>query len=153
MTKIEMVSVMHASAASIWDILMDSSYVPQLFPDVIGLEVDPPGRNFVGQKFHIIGKAGRRKLDIFAETTELVTEKKVVTRNRPGGLFTFAQHMVLLEPRGAVTEVKTSFQYELSMGYLGKVFNMVILERLVSDNLKAYTSNLKEICELIPISA
>jgi hypothetical protein len=153
MTKIEMVTLMHASAASIWDVLTDSSYVPKLFPDVIGLEVDPPGRNFVGQKFHIIGRAGRRKLDIFAETIELVTEQKVLTRNRPGGLFKSAEHMVLLAPRGAFTEVKTSFKYELSLGYLGQVFNMVILERLVSDNLKAYTSNLKEICELIPLPA
>jgi hypothetical protein len=153
MTKIDMVTEMHASAAHIWDVLMDSSYVPRLFPDVVGLKVDPPGRNFVGQKFHIIGKAGIRRLDIYAETIELVDEKKVVTRNRPGGLFTFAEHRVMLEPRGASTLVKTSFQYELSMGYLGKVFNMVVLERLVSDNLKAYTRNLKEICELIPLPA
>jgi hypothetical protein len=153
MTKIQMVTIMQASTATIWDILTDSSYVPKLFPDVVGVVVDPPGRNFVGQKFHLIGRAGRRRLDIFAETIELVTEKKVLTRNRPGGLFKSAEHMVLLDPRGPNTEVKTSFQYELSMGYLGQVFNIVILERLVSDNLKAYTHNLKEICELVPIHA
>jgi hypothetical protein len=29
------------------------------------------------------------------------------------------------------------------MGYLGKVFNMIVLERLVRDNMKGYSKNLK----------
>jgi len=131
---------------------MDSSYIPKLYPDVISVEVDPPGRNIVGQKFHILGKAGKRRLEIYAETAELVNGKKVLSRNRPGGLFKSFESEILLDSKGAVTEVKTSFEYELSMGYLGKVFNMMLLERLVTDNLKAYTRNLKDICELSPLS-
>jgi uncharacterized membrane protein len=143
-----MVSEVHAPVGTVWEVLMDSSYVPKLYPDVISVEVEPPGRNAVGQKFHIVGKAGKRRLEIYAETAEIVEEKKVLSRNRPGGLFKSFESLILLDARGAVTEVKTSFEYELSMGYLGKVFNMVLLERLVMDNLKAYTRNLKDICEL-----
>ena len=38
------------------------------------------------------------------------------------------------------------------MGYLGKVFNLLLLERLVADNLRAYSRNLKDICELLPVA-
>jgi uncharacterized membrane protein len=147
-----MVSQVNAPVMAVWEVLMDSSYIPKLYPDVISVEVDPPGRNIVGQKFHILGKAGKRRLEIYAETAELVSEKKVLSRNRPGGLFKSFESEILLDSKGAVTEVKTSFEYELSMGYLGKVFNMMLLERLVMDNLKAYTRNLKDICELSPLS-
>lgn len=146
-----MAEEVNASLKTVWDVLMDSSYVPKLYPDVISVEADPPGTNVLGQKFHIVGRAGRRKLEIFAETTELVPQKKVVTRQRPGGLFKSFESVVILEANSARTAAKISFEYELSLGYLGKVFNLVLLERLVSDNLKAYTKNLKEVCELLPL--
>jgi hypothetical protein len=147
-----MVTDVHAPLKSVWGVLMESAYIPKLYPDVLTVSVEPPGLNVVGQKFHILGKAGKRKLEIFAETSELEAEKKVRTKNRPGGLFKTFESVILLEPRSFGTQVKTSFEYDLSMGYLGKVFNMVLLERLVMDNLKGYTRNLKEICELLPLS-
>jgi uncharacterized membrane protein len=146
-----MVMEIAAPVKTVWEVLMDPSYVPKLYKDVLTVEVNPPGRGTVGQKFHIVGKAGRRKLEIFAETTELVTEKRIVATNVPGGLFRSFSSLILLDAKGGATEVKTTFEYELSMGYLGKVFNMVLLERLVMDNLKSYTHNLKEICELLPL--
>ncbi len=141
----------HAPPTAVWDVLMDPDYVPKLYPDVVSVVADPPGRTSVGQKFHITGKAGKRRIEIFAESIELVTEKKAVTRNLPGGLFKSFESIVLLEARGSATSVKVTFQYELSMGYLGKVFNVLLLERLVKDNLKSYTHNLKDICELTPM--
>ena len=149
--KLQVVTEVLAPVKTIWEVLMESSFVPKLYPDVIAVVVDPPGRNVVGQKFHITGRAGRRKLEIFAETTELVTEKKVGTTNRPGGLFKSFRSEILLVPHGATTSVQTTFQYELSMGYVGKVLNMIALERLVNDNLKAYSKNLKDVCELQPL--
>jgi len=140
-----------APVGKVWDVLMDPAYVPRLYPDVIAIEVDPPGLVAVGQKAHVTGKAGRRKLEIFTETIEIVHQKKILTRNRPGGLFRSFESIVLLEAKGDRTDAKVTFQYELSMGYLGKVFNMLLLERLVKDNLKSYTRNLKEIAELMPV--
>jgi hypothetical protein len=146
-----MVTEVHSPVETVWNVLMDASYIPKLYPDVLTCTVDPPGRNKVGQKFHITGKAGRRRLEIFAETKEIVKRKKVVTTQAPGGMFKSFESEIVLDPRADVTHVLTSFEYELSMGYLGKVFNMVLLERLVTDNLKAYSKNLKEICELMPL--
>lgn len=146
-----MMTDVRAPVTNVWEVLMDSSYIPKLYPDVLTASVDPPGKNRVGQRFHIVAKAGRRKLEIFAETREVVERKKVVTRQTPGGLFASFDSTIELDPQGESTKVLTTFDYELSMGYLGKIFNMVLLERLVSDNLKAYATNLKEICELLPL--
>lgn len=146
-----MVTEVHSSTDTIWSVLMDATYIPKLYPDVLTCTVDPPGPNTVGQKFHITGKAGRRRLEIFAKTVEIVEGKRVVTTQAPGGMFKSFESEIVLDPKTGVTNVLTSFEYELSMGYLGKVFNMVLLERLVTDNLKAYSKNLKEICELMPL--
>ena len=153
MTKLQLIFDVHASSTTIWEVLMNPLYLSKLYPDVLSSEVDPPGRNFVGQKIHTIAKAGRRRVEIYGETIELVTEQRIVSRNRPGGFFKSFESIIMLRPKGTGTEVKASLEYELSMGYLGKVFNLVMLERAVMDNLAAYTRNLKEICELLPISA
>jgi carbon monoxide dehydrogenase subunit G len=145
-----MVRQVNAPVSAVWSVLMDPAYAPKLYPDVISVEQGAKGPNVVGHTFHTFMKAGKRKLEIFAETTEIVTEKKVVVSGRPGGLFESFERVVLLEPRGDRTEVRVSFKFEFSMSYLGKVLNMVVLERLVMDNLKLYAKNLKEISELLP---
>ncbi|MDA4123216.1 MAG: SRPBCC family protein [Thaumarchaeota archaeon] len=151
MTKVELVSEVFAPVKTVWNVLMEPAYVPKLYPNVITVEVDPPGRNRLGQKFHIVGRAGKRKLEIFSETVELIEEKRTVNRQLPGGLFKSFTQVVTLEDKGMGTMVRTTFEYEISMGYIGKLFNVVLLERLVTDNLKAYNSALKAICELIPL--
>src|SRR5580698_589411 len=142
MSKVQLIFQVNASGTTIWEVLMDPLYLSKLYPDVLSTEVEPPGRNFVGQKIHTIARAGRRRIEIFGETVELVTEKKIVSRNRPGGLFKSFESVIMLQPKGTGTEVKASLEYELSMGYLGKVFNVVMLERAVTDNLTAYSRNL-----------
>jgi carbon monoxide dehydrogenase subunit G len=148
-----MVSQVQATVPMIWDILTDPAYLPKLYPNVITIETDRPGRNLVGTKTHLVLMAGRRRMEVFAETVELVTERKMRIRNRPGGLFASFESVIFLEPKGDSTELRMSFDYELSMGYLGKLFNLIMMERLVTDNLKSYMRNLKEISELIPVPA
>jgi carbon monoxide dehydrogenase subunit G len=150
-TKLELVTDVNAPVKKVWDVLTDSSYVPKLYTNVLTVEVNPPGRSAVGQKFRVLGRAGKRRLEIFGVTTEVVREKRVATRNRPGGFFKSFQFVAVLHPMGNSTEVVTSFDYALNMGYIGRVLNTVLLERLVADNLKAYSANLKEICELLPL--
>ena len=89
-------------------------------------------------------------MEVFAETVELVSEKTMRIRNRPGGLFASFESAIFLKPKGDHAELRMSFEYELSMGYLGKLFNMVMMERLMLDNLRSYLRNPKEICELVP---
>jgi len=150
-----MVSQVQATAPMVWDILTDPSYLVKPYPGVITIETDHPGRNMVGTKTHLVLRAGRRRMEVFAETVELVSEKTMPMRirNRPGGLFASFESVIFLEPKGDHTEVELSFDYELSMGYLWKLFNIVMMEWLVMDNLRSYLRNLKEICELVPVPA
>ncbi len=151
MTRVESVVEIEAPVATVWSVLTDPTYINKLYPDIISAQAEPPGPFFVGQKHHMVGRAGRRKLEVFAEPTEIDPEKKLVTRNSPGGLFKSFEETVLTKPFGKGTEVRASFEYEISMGYVGKVFNLLVLERTVGDNLRGYTKNLKDISELLPL--
>jgi len=151
LTRVESVVEIEAPVATVWSVLTDPAYINKLYPDIITAQAEPPGPFAVGQKHHMVGRAGRRKLEVFAEPIEVDSEKKLVTRNRPGGLFKSFEETVLTQPIGKGTEVRASFEYELSMGYVGKVFNLLVLERTVRDNLRGYTRNLKDISELLPL--
>jgi hypothetical protein len=99
----------------------------------------------------MVGRAGRRKLEIFAEQVQTEAKKKLVISNGQGGLFKSFVETFLTEPMGKGTVVRASFEYELSMGYVGKVFNVLVLERTVRDNLAMYTRNLRDFSELLPV--
>ena len=151
MTKVQSVVEIDAPIDTIWDVLTDTSYIVKLFRDAVAVKVDPPGRSFVGQKYHLIGKVGRRRIEIFLQVSELVAKSKVVTVHTPGGLFKSFQQETLLHPGVGATVAKTTFEYELSLGYVGKVLNQILVERLVRDNLTSYSNTLKELSELLPL--
>ncbi len=151
LTKLQRVFQVSAPVSSVWSVLTEPAYAPKLYPDIISLEMNPPGRAAVGQTSNAVLKAGKRKLEVFTVTTEIEMERKSVLRNRPGGLFEFYERTVLLEPKGHGTEVTVNFDFRLSMGYVGKTLNPLVLETLVTDNLKSYAHNLKEISELLPL--
>jgi hypothetical protein len=151
MPKVESVVEIDAPTDKVWDILTDTAYIVKLFRDAVGVTVDPPGRSFVGQKYHLIGKVGRRRIEIFLQVAELVPKTKVVTTQSPGGLFKSFRQETLLRPGAGVTVAKTTFEYELSLGYIGRVLNRILVERLVGDNLTSYSGTLKELSELLPL--
>lgn len=151
MTEILSVVEIAATPQEVYNVLTDTAYIIKIFRDAISVEVDPPGRSQVGQRYHLVGKAGRRKIDIFLELIELVPNQKVVTVQRPGGIFKSFRQVTTLQPRSSKTEARTTFTYELSLGYIGKLLNSIMVERLVRENLNAYSNNLKELSELLPL--
>jgi uncharacterized protein YbaR (Trm112 family) len=106
----------HAPARVVYDILLEPDYIPRLYPDLLTIESDPPGRMTVGQKYHITGKAGRRRLEILAESAELVPDRKVVTRHTPGGLFKSFEETVLLEEKGEIHCLRCRLVYAIQDG-------------------------------------
>jgi uncharacterized membrane protein len=151
MTRIQSVVDIDAPLDVVWDILTDTSKIIKLFRDAVSVAVDPPGRSAAGQKYHLVGKAGRRRIEIFLEVTEVVPKSSVVTKQRPGGLFRSFRQTTSLEAHGRRTRVHTVFDYELARGYLGKALNLVFVQRLVKDNLGSYSHTLKELSELLPL--
>lgn len=135
----------------VWEVLTDTSYIVKLFRDAVMVTADPPGRSQVGQKYHLVGKAGRRRVEFFLEVTELVPESVVVTRQLPGGLFKRFMQKTVLEADAGMTRAVTVFDYELSLSYIGKALNIILVERLVKDNLISYSNTLKELSELLPL--
>jgi hypothetical protein len=58
---------------------------------------------------------------------------------------------VFLEPMGQQTKVKVVFEYTLVSEYANTITQEEFLNSRVADNLRWYTRNLKEICELLPL--
>ncbi len=138
-----------APPEAVWRIAADSTNVTKLLPDAISIEADPPGFATVGQKGHMVAKIGGRKTDVFYQCTELVENKKIVFTQRPGGLFSSFLRTNTLEPtKKGKTLATEKLEYELSMGYLGKVLNKLVVERAIKKNANAFLTNLKEIAEL-----
>jgi hypothetical protein len=153
LTKLRSVVEISASPQQVYETLTNTGYIIKIFRDAVSVDIDPPGRSAVGQKYHLVSKAGRRKIDIFLEVTELVPDAKVVTVQRPGGIFKSFRQCTMLQERPSGTVAETTFEYELSLGYIWKVLNTVLVERLISENLNSYSTAVKELSELIPLHA
>ena len=152
MVVVETETVINAPAATIWAVVTNPTYMPKLYPDILTSVADSPGPATSNQKIHLAGKVGRRRLDMFAKTTEVVKEEKLVMTSTVGGaIFKSYNSVILLEANGETTTVKSKFEYELNLEHLEKIFNTFALEQLVLDNLKGYSRNLKEISELLPV--
>jgi uncharacterized protein YndB with AHSA1/START domain len=137
-----------APVETVWSILADPALIPKLIPDIISNESEPAGTVTVGQKGHAIGKMGGRRTEFFTEVTEVVPNKKIVIAQRPGGLFKTFTSTVALEPYKKGTRATQEFHYEASMGYLGKAFSAIFVNRTINRNAKAYLTNAKELAEL-----
>ncbi len=148
MSRIENTADISASPETVWSIIADPTYFTKLLPDVISVSTEPAGVTTVGQKFHAIGKIAGRKAEFFGEATEVVPNRKLVSRQRPGGLFKSFTSSSLLEPTKKGTHVTNTFEYEVSMGYLGKILNKLVVDRSVRRNSNHYLKNLKELAEL-----
>lgn len=143
--------VVLASPEAVWDVLTDPSYGPKLYPDVVHMEARPAGPAVIAQKRTALARAGRRRLEIFAEVSKLVHLKEYSLRQLPGGLFTIYEEDYIVTSNGSGTEVRARFRYELSKSYLGEALNMVMLEESIARSLRALLLNLKEIAELRPL--
>jgi Polyketide cyclase / dehydrase and lipid transport len=152
MTRIEDVTDIDSSSATVWHVLTDLSYLPKLYSNVITVEMHPPGPAAIGQRVTILGKVGPMKIEIFIEFTRVDTQACLVSRAVPGGVFKSFEQTIVLTPVVFRTTAKIRFDYELSPAYEAKVPDVALLERLAGDNLRAYSRNLKEICELMPLS-
>jgi carbon monoxide dehydrogenase subunit G len=115
---------------------------------MISNAAEPQGSATVGQKNHAVGKMAGRKVEIFTEITAAEPEKRLVVSQSPGGLFKAFSSTVTLEPTKKGTRATQRLSYDISMGYLGKALNGILVNRFVRKNAKAYLQNLKEIAEL-----
>ncbi len=148
MPKTEVAADISASPETVWSIVADPVYFLKLAPDIVSFEADPPGLATVGQKRRGVVKILGRKVEGLTEVVEVEPNRKIVERQRAGGLFKSLIATTLLEPTKKGTHVAGTFEYEPSMGYLGRILAPIVVNRTIRKNLNAYVRNLKEIAEL-----
>ena len=49
------------------------------------------------------------------------------------------------------TRLKMVFNYDYSVPLVGKVLNLVLVERLLKDNMNSYIEHVRELSELTPL--
>jgi hypothetical protein len=152
MPRVENVTEIDSPPSTVWRVLTDSSYIPKLYSNIITVEMNPPGRVVRGQKGRLLGKVGPVTIEMLIEFTRVETESCLASRTFPGGVFRSFEQIVTLTPMGFRTTVKARFDYVLSPEFAKKVPDVALLERLVIDDLRAYSRNLKDICELLSLA-
>ena len=136
-----------ASPEIVWSILADRENEFKFYPALVSHEIDPPGLAVLGQKSHAKAKIRGMKVETFTEITELEPNKKVVFSGRQGGILKSFTQTVTLEPIESGTKVTQSGEYEVSMGYLGKLLNKLVVDRAIKKNLHVFLKSLKELAE------
>ena len=148
MPRIEVSTDISAPPETVWSIVADPASFLKLAPDAVSVEADPPGLAVVGQKQRAVIKILGRKVEGFTEVVEVEPNRKIVQRQRPGGLFKSFTATTLLEPTKKGTHVAGTLEYEPSMSYLGRILTPILVNRTIRKNLNAFVRNLKELAEL-----
>lgn len=151
MTRVEDSVEIDAPPRTVWNVLTDASYIVKLYPDVVTVEAEPPGPIVVGSRTKVVGKMGNIRVDVFVECTRADPESCFASRQRPGGLFSAFSQTVVLNGEGPRTRARVAFDYQLVREYAETITQEELVDARVADNLRRYTRNLKEICELLPL--
>ncbi len=151
MTRVEDTVEILSPASTVWAVLTDASYLPKLYPDLMTSEIHPPGTLAVGSYMKALAKLGKIRVEVDLEVTRADPEACFATRQSPGGVFKTFSQVVFLEHMGPLTKVKAVFDYTLVPEYASTFTSEEFLNSRVEVNLRWYTRNLKEICELLPL--
>lgn len=143
--------IVDATPERIWDILVDPYYTPKLFPDILNMKADPPGRVVIGQKRTLSGRAGRRLVEFHTEVSNMEPGRRFEIVGRPGGALEQFEQTIELVPVGGKTQIRAVFTFKVSESYFGPEFDIPTLEQMVIRNEHVYLENLKQLSELTPL--
>jgi carbon monoxide dehydrogenase subunit G len=137
-----------ASPETVWGILVDPTYIPKLYPDILTAVPNEPGLAKVGTTVAMVGKIAGRKINVDTEVTEMETNSKLVVRTLPGGIMKKYLSTTSLEPTKRGSKVTVKVEYEAAAGYLGKALSVLVVNRTIRNNILKSLQNLKEISQL-----
>ncbi|MDG6925900.1 MAG: SRPBCC family protein [Nitrososphaerota archaeon] len=140
--------IVEAKPEAVWEVLVEPYYTPKLYPDILNIVIDPPGRAVVGQKHTLSGKAGKRMIEFRTEVSGLVPYKRYELRGREGGAFEEFSEVLELSPVKGGTELKCTWVFKVSEDYFGPAFDVPTLEQMAVRNQEVYIHNLKNLAEL-----
>lgn len=140
-----------AKPEAVWEVLEDPYYIPKLYPDLLNVSVDPPGKAVVGQLRTMGARAGKRTIEIRTRVVSLTPGKRFELAGRDGGaLDEFSQVMELIPQKGG-TVMKATFRLKVSENYFGPGFDLLTLEQMAVRNQEEYLKNVKSLAELTPV--
>ena len=148
MTLIEKTFEIKARPEKIWSIIADRKEIPKLQPNVLDVEVDPPGLASVGQKFTFTYRIWRREMKVFGEHVEVVPNRMLKSRQLPQGMFKGFEDTIKLEGFEHLTRVTTILNYQLSMGALGRFLGVLFVHRTIRKDAANYWRNVRRLAEL-----
>ena len=153
MVRVQSTFLVEARPEAVWDVLTDANYIPKLYPDLLNIKVDPPGRAVVGQSRSLNGRVGKRLIEFRTKVAELVPMKRFVVTGRRGGAFESFTETIDIEGLKEGTMVRALFEFKVSPAYFGPGFDILMLNQAAALNEEVYMKNLKELAELHPVSA
>jgi len=151
MPRVEKEIEIESPPGTVWNVLTDPTYLPKLYPNIVTLQTNPPGRAVPGQRADLVARVGGAKIRVLIQFITVDPQNRLVSRAVPGGLFSAFEHIVTLTSDGLRTKARISFDFTIAPEYLSKVPDPALLARNLGENLQLYGPNLKDICELMPL--
>jgi hypothetical protein len=137
---------------AVWEVLVDPYYAPKLYPDVLNITVEPPGRSVVGQKRTSDFRVGKRVVHFYTQVIELNPTKRFALTGLRFGAFEEFSQIVELAPAEGGTQVRVVFSFKVSEDNFGPEFNLMDITASVAANQASYLKRLKELSELQPVA-
>lgn len=144
--------VIDAARAQIWSVLEDPLRIPEYFPSVSSVDVDPGARERVGVTRRCQVEMQGRRGEVVERCIEAVPERKLVhvMDEDPFGfsrLFGDFGFSFVLEPQGTYETVVRIEGFYREKTLLSRVLNVLVMRRKLSKLRSGILANLKSLVE------
>ena len=151
MGKVQASIVIRAPVEKVWSYYTDVDRLQDWVPggNVVKFEWLSPPPKKVGSRFRISIRAAGKTSTWTAEMTEMVENKRGAYKLVEGDLKRYEESFEF-EPVGEETRVTAKMEYELPYHFLGKLLDILVVNRSIRTDTQAMWERLKTNVERLP---
>ncbi len=132
--------------AEVWDFGLDSSRIPEWQFDIAAVKGASGPIQGVGYSYTLVYKMWGRSFDSPVQIMRFEPPHILQTSGRTpiGGYFRSTTHM---QARELGTQVDWQMEYQLPMGFIGKILDFLIFRKAFEQTVRKYNDNFKAVAE------
>ncbi len=133
-------------SSEVWQFGLDSQRIPEWQFDISAVKDASGPITGVGHAYTLVYRMWGRDFDSPVQVTRFEPPNTIETSGMTpiGGIFRSTTHMQAL---GSGTQIEWQMEYQLPLGFIGKMLDFLIFRKAFKDTVRKYNENFKAVVE------
>jgi uncharacterized membrane protein len=132
--------------SEVWQFGLDSKRIPEWQFDIAAVKDAAGSITGLGYAYTLVYRMWGRDFDSPVQVTRFEPQNTIETSGKTpiGGLFRSSTHM---QAAGSGTHIEWQMAYQLPLGFIGKVLDILIFRNAFENTVRKYNENFKAVAE------